>query len=195
MLCAPVFIFHNRQLSSFRAPMLWLIDLSVATCQIQFTVLSLCLFFHEKADKTRKYLKPAIFVWHENGRRRLLGAQCINTERTSLVFDTFFVTHAHCFFVFVFCFLAVCAGINSLEEHIKESHVRVKSLEDTKKWVREGAPFKNGVYGTKWKPARIGNRKATRDQYVQVEFEKRIRVEMVRPVSWLFWEVSLGKRQ
>ena len=31
-------------------------------------------------DKTRKYSKSAIFVWYEYGRRRLLGAQSINTE-------------------------------------------------------------------------------------------------------------------
>ena len=41
-------------------------------------------FFHEKTDKPRKYSKSAIFVWHENGRRRLLGAQSINTEKSSL---------------------------------------------------------------------------------------------------------------
>ena len=38
-------------------------------------------YFHEKMDKTRKYSKSAIFVWYENGRWRLLGAQSINTER------------------------------------------------------------------------------------------------------------------
>ena len=40
--------------------------------------------FHEKTDKTRKYSKSAIFVWYENGRRWLLGAQSINTERVSI---------------------------------------------------------------------------------------------------------------
>ena len=34
--------------------------------------------FHEKTDKTREYSKSVIFVWYENGRRRLLGAQSIN---------------------------------------------------------------------------------------------------------------------
>ena len=38
-------------------------------------------YFHEKTDKTRKYSKSAIFIWYENGRWRLLGAQSINTER------------------------------------------------------------------------------------------------------------------
>ena len=73
-----------RQLSSFRAPTLWFIDLTVATCHIQSTFLSLCQFVQEKTDKIRKYSKSAIFVWYENGRRRLLGAQSIYTERAPL---------------------------------------------------------------------------------------------------------------
>ena len=84
-LCACVYIYI-RQLSSFRAPKLWFNHLTVATCHIQYTFLSLCHFFHEITDKTRKYSKSAIFVWYENGRRRLLGAQNINTERASLYF-------------------------------------------------------------------------------------------------------------
>ena len=58
-----------RQLSSFRAPTLWFINLTVATCHIQYTFLSLCQFFHEKTDKTREYSKSAIFVSYKNGRR------------------------------------------------------------------------------------------------------------------------------
>ena len=59
--CVCIYI---RQLDSFRAPTLWFIDLTVATCHIQYTFLSLCqLFcFHEKTNKTRKYSKSAIFV-------------------------------------------------------------------------------------------------------------------------------------
>ena len=77
MICAPVFIFYIQQLSSFRAPTLWFIDLTVATCHIQYAFLSLSAIFF-----TRKRTK------HENTRsppfsyRRLLGAQSINTERT-----------------------------------------------------------------------------------------------------------------
>ena len=78
-LRACVYIYI-RQLSSFRAPTLWFIDLTVATCHIQYTFLSLCQFFHEKSDKTRKYSKSVIVVWYENVHRRLLGAQSINTE-------------------------------------------------------------------------------------------------------------------
>ena len=48
---------HIRQLSSFRAPTLWFIDLTVATCHIQYNFPSLCQFVHEKTDKTRKYSK------------------------------------------------------------------------------------------------------------------------------------------
>ena len=81
-LLACVYIYIC-QLSSFRAPTLWLIDLTVATCHIQYTFLSLCQFFHEKMDKTLKYSKSAIFVLYENGRRRSLGAQSINSERAS----------------------------------------------------------------------------------------------------------------
>ena len=40
--------------------------------------------FYEKMDKTREYSKSTTFVWYENGRRRLLGAQSINSERISL---------------------------------------------------------------------------------------------------------------
>ena len=80
MLCVPVFIFiSGSSISSFRAPTLWFINLTVATCHIQCTFLGLCQFLHEKTDKTWKYLKSAIFIWYENGRRRLLGAQSINT--------------------------------------------------------------------------------------------------------------------
>ena len=57
MLCAPVFIFYLRQLSSFRAPTLWFTHLKVATCHIQYTFsefMPICL--------TRKRTK------HENTR-------------------------------------------------------------------------------------------------------------------------------
>ena len=40
--------------------------------------------FHEKTDTTREYSNSAIFVRDENGRRRILSAQSINTERASL---------------------------------------------------------------------------------------------------------------
>ena len=50
--CVYIYIW---QLSSFRAPKLWFIDLTVATCCIQYTFLSLCLFFHEKTNKSCKY--------------------------------------------------------------------------------------------------------------------------------------------
>ena len=60
-----------RQLSSFRAPTLWFIDLTLATCHIQSTCLSLC-----QLDKT----PSPPFSYDENGRRRLVGAQSIKTS-------------------------------------------------------------------------------------------------------------------
>ena len=84
-LRACVYIYI-RQLSSFRAPTMWFIDLTFATCHIEYTLLSLCLFFfpHEKTDKTREYSKSAIFVWYDNVRRRLLVAQSISSDKASL---------------------------------------------------------------------------------------------------------------
>ena len=64
--CVYIYI---RQLSSFRVPTLWFIDPTVATCHIQYTFLSL-----------RQFVKSAMFVRYENGRRPLLGAQSINIE-------------------------------------------------------------------------------------------------------------------
>ena len=71
-------------LNSFRVLALWFIDLTVATCHIEYTFLSLCQFvFYEKTNKTRKYsAKFAIFVSYENGRWVNTGAQSINTERS-----------------------------------------------------------------------------------------------------------------
>ena len=41
----------------------------------------MAICFHEKMGKTREYSKPAIFVWYQNGRQGLLGAQSINSVR------------------------------------------------------------------------------------------------------------------
>ena len=87
-LLASVYIYI-RKLSSFRAPTLWFIDLTVATCHIQYTFMSLCQFFffffsRENGTKHENTPTSAMFVWHENGRRWLLGAQSINTERATL---------------------------------------------------------------------------------------------------------------
>ena len=43
-LRACVYIYI-QQLSSFRAPTLWFISMTVATCHIQYTFLSLCRFY------------------------------------------------------------------------------------------------------------------------------------------------------
>ena len=80
-LRASIYIYI-RQLSSFWAPTLWFIGLTVVACHIQYTFLSLCQFC-SRENGTRNYAKAAILLWYENGRRRLLGAQSINAERTS----------------------------------------------------------------------------------------------------------------
>ena len=51
----------------------------IATWHIQYTTISIYLFIlRENEKKTREDSKSAIFVWYENGRPRLLGAQSIN---------------------------------------------------------------------------------------------------------------------
>ena len=72
-LHACVYIYI-RQLSSFRAPKLWIIDLTVTTCHIQYTFLSLYQLFHKKTDKRQEYSKSTIFIWYKNGRQQLIGA-------------------------------------------------------------------------------------------------------------------------
>ena len=64
MLCAPVYIYI-RQLSSFRAPTLWLIDLTVATCHIQDTFLSLCHSYPRENRQNTRILEVCHFrvIW------------------------------------------------------------------------------------------------------------------------------------
>ena len=84
-LHACVYIYI-RQLSSFRAPTLWFIDLNVTTCHIQYSFFWVYhFFFHEKTDKAWKFSKSTIFIWYANGCRRFLGVQSINTERAALI--------------------------------------------------------------------------------------------------------------
>ena len=84
MLCAPVFIFTSSSSALLGRPLcaisIWLSLLAIFNAL--FWVYASC--FQEKTDKTRKYSKSAILLWYENGRRRFLGAQSINTERASL---------------------------------------------------------------------------------------------------------------
>ena len=67
MLCAPVFIFYIRQLSSFRMPTLWFADLTVTTCHIQYTFLSLCClffyFFLFLSKENRQNMKILEVLW------------------------------------------------------------------------------------------------------------------------------------
>ena len=62
-------IIYIRQLSrSSRAPTLWFIELTVATCYIQYTFLNLFPFLSRENEQNTKIL--AIFVRYQNGRRR-----------------------------------------------------------------------------------------------------------------------------
>ena len=80
MPCVPVFIFTSGSSALLGRPRsglsIWLSLLAIFNTL--FWVYA--NLFHEKTDKTRKYSKSAIFVWYQNGRRRLLGAQSINHE-------------------------------------------------------------------------------------------------------------------
>ena len=54
---------YIRQLSSLRVPMLWFTYLTVATCHIQYTFLSLCqLFFTRKWTKYENTKSPPFFI-------------------------------------------------------------------------------------------------------------------------------------
>ena len=58
-LCACVYIY-TQQLSSFRAPTLWFIYVTVATCPIQYTSLNLCQFFTRKRTKHENTRSPPL---------------------------------------------------------------------------------------------------------------------------------------
>ena len=90
MLCMSVFIYI-QPLSSFRAPMLWFINLLLlAIFNTLFWVYA--NFFHRKTEKTWRYSKSTIFVrYTQNGCQSLLGVQSINTERASLRFPIILV--------------------------------------------------------------------------------------------------------
>ena len=61
-LCTCVYYNSIQQLSFFRAPMLWFIDLTVATCHIQYTFLSLCgSYFSRENGQNMKILEVCHF--------------------------------------------------------------------------------------------------------------------------------------
>ena len=84
MLCVPVFIFTSGSSALIGRPRcglsIWLSLLAIFTT-LFWVYANFC---HEKTDKTRKYSKSAIYVGYKNGRRRLLGAQSINTDRAAV---------------------------------------------------------------------------------------------------------------
>ena len=61
-LRACVYIYI-RQLSSFRAPMLWFIDLTVTTCHIQYTFLSLCQCFTRENGQNTRILEGKLAIF------------------------------------------------------------------------------------------------------------------------------------
>ena len=83
-LHACVFIIYIWQLGSFRASTLWFIDLTVASCHIQYTFLSSLHFFFTRKWTKHENTRSAIFLGYENSCRRLWGAQSINTGGASL---------------------------------------------------------------------------------------------------------------
>ena len=88
MLCALVFIFTSGSSALLGRPCcglsIWLSLLAISSTLFWIDA----NFFNEKTDKTRGYSKSAIFVSYENGRRRLLGAQGINTDGASLAMNS-----------------------------------------------------------------------------------------------------------
>ena len=93
MLCAPVFIFTSGSSTLFGLTRcglsVWLSLLAIfnaifwASFNAFFLSFFFFLFFSRENVQNTKNSKSAIFIWYENGRRRLLGAQSINTERAS----------------------------------------------------------------------------------------------------------------
>ena len=69
VLRACVYIY-NRQLSSFRVPTLWFIGLTVATCHIQYTCLSLGQLFLRENGQNTKILKVRLLVWRKHRRTK-----------------------------------------------------------------------------------------------------------------------------
>ena len=59
MLCVPVFIIYIRQLSSFRVP-----RLTVVTCHVQYTFLSLCQFVSREKGQDTKILEVRLTTIH-----------------------------------------------------------------------------------------------------------------------------------
>ena len=76
---------YIRQLGSFRAPTLQFINLTVATCHIQYTFLSLCQFVsRENGQNTKNTRSPPFSHDIKMAPDGLLGVQSINTESAPL---------------------------------------------------------------------------------------------------------------
>ena len=99
MLCTPVFIFTSGSSALLGCPRcglsIWLSLLAIFNTL--FGVYA--NLFHEKMDKTRKYLKSIIFMWYKNGR---LVTQSINTVPNN---------HRIAVCVYVYACVSVCVHV------------------------------------------------------------------------------------
>ena len=81
MLCAPVFIFTSggSELLYCRASMLWFMDLTVATCHIQYPILSLSQIFSWENGQNTEILEVSHFCmtwkWPATVARRIKHKQ------------------------------------------------------------------------------------------------------------------------
>ena len=81
-LRACVYIY-TRQLSSFRAPTLWFIDLTRATCHIQHTFLSLCQFVLRENGQNTQIVRHFLMI--RNWPLTFTKRAKLNTEKALLV--------------------------------------------------------------------------------------------------------------
>ena len=87
MVCAPVFIFTSGSSALLGRP-----HCGLSICLSLVAIFNALFWVHvnflyEKTAKTQKHSTSTILVSYENGRRQLLGAQSINSERTSLFYS------------------------------------------------------------------------------------------------------------
>ena len=94
-------------LSPFRAPMLWFINLTVATCHIQYTSLSLCHFFYTR-KRTKHENTPFSYdmkiAADYNARKALAVRELL--QREHFVFNSYSFLLIFCFWGCCFCFVS-----------------------------------------------------------------------------------------
>ena len=112
MLCALVFIFTSDSSALLGRPCcglsIWLSLLVI------YTFLSLCQFFSREKGQNTKILEACHCAWHENGHRRLFGAQSINAERASQASKYFDINFRACYtFYLYFRWTSIVFGVCS----------------------------------------------------------------------------------